>query len=220
MSAILFLAAAAVSNAVVPEPVGLAFSNMQDHQLTECGFTRSMQDSDRSTIERFDPSHGSWELLEIDGRAPNAKELERFSGEQKKRTNRTPPTALEFDDLAIPGSYKLSEDSNLEVVYEFAPAPGAGEDKKVTDALVGKLVVDKNLQSVAYIEVSNTQPFSPAFGVKVQSIYQKIEYLWLDEQEVFVIGEVTVKMSGKAFGMKKVSQDMTVKFGEFNCSRS
>ena len=217
MNAIIFLVAAAASNAVVPEMVGLAFSNMQDHQATQCGFTRSMQDGDLSTIERFDPGHGSWELLEIDGRAPNAKELERFSDDQEKRTNRTLPMVLEFDDLAVPGSYKLLEDSNLEAVYEFAPAPEAGDDKKVTDALVGKLVVDKDLQSVAYFEVSNTQPFSPAFGVKVRSIYQKVEFQWLDEQQVFVIGEVNVKMSGKAFGMKKISQDMTVTFGEFDC---
>ena len=220
MNAILFLVAAAASNAAVPEIVGLAFSNMRDREVTQCGFTRSMQDGDLSTIERFDPSHDSWELLEIDGRAPNAKELERFSDDQKKRANRTSPTALEFDDLAVPGSYKLSEDSNLEAVYEFAPAPEAADDRKITDALVGKLVVDKDLQSVAYFEVSNTQPFSPVFGVKVRSMYQKVEYRWLDEQEVFVIGEVTVKMSGKAFGMKKVSQDVTVTFGEFDCSGS
>jgi hypothetical protein len=220
MNAILLLVAAAASSAVFPEMVGLAFSNMQDRQVTQCGFTRSMQDGDLSTIERFDPSQGSWELREIDGRAPNAKELEKFSDDQGKRANRTLPTVLEFDDLAVPGSYKLLDDSNLEAVYEFAPVPEAGDDKKVTDVLVGKLVVDKDLQSVAYFEVSNTKPFSPAFGVKVRTLYQKIEYQWLAEQEVFVIGEVTVKMSGRAFGMKKVSQDMTVTFGEFDCSRS
>lgn len=218
MNPIIFLVAAAASNAVVPEMVGFAFSNMQDHQATQCGFTRSMQDGELRTVERFNPGQGSWELLEIDGRAPNARELDKFSEDQNKRAGRTLPTVLEFDDLAVPRSYKLLEDSNVAAVYAFAPAPEDGDDKKVTDALVGKLVVDKDLQSVAQFEVSNTQPFSPAFGVKVKSIYQKVEYQWLAEQEVFVIGEVTVQMSGKAFGMKKISQDMTVTFGEFDCS--
>lgn len=218
MNAIIFLVAAAAGNAVVPEMVGLAFANMQDHQATQCGFTRSMQDGDQSTVERFDLDRGSWELLEIDGRAPTARELEKFFDDQNKRASRTLPTLLEFDDLAVPGSYELLKDSDLAAVYEFAPAPEEGDDKQVTDALVGKLVVEKDLQSVAYFEVSNTQPFSPAFGVKVKSIYQKVEYQWLDEQAVFVIGKVTVKMSGKAFGMKKISQDMTVTFGEFDCS--
>lgn len=53
----------------------------------------------------------------------------------------------------------------------------------------------------------------------MRSLYQRVEYQWLDEQEVFVIDEVTVKMSGKAFGMKKIAQDITVTYGEFDCAR-
>jgi len=217
MNATFYLLAAAVSTTAAPEIIGLAFSNMQDHQMTQCSFTRSMQDGDLNTTERFDPGHGTWELLQIDGRSPTAKEVKNYSDDRNDRVNRTLPTALEFDDVADPGSFKLSEESNLEAVYEFTPAADTADDKRITAALTGKLVIDKNLQSVAYVEVSNTQPFSPGFGIKVKSMYQKVEYQWLEQQGVFVIGEVTVKVTGKAFGLKKVSQDMTVTFGEFDC---
>ena len=220
MNALLFLVAAATNSATVPEIVGLAFSNMRNHTAIQCSFTRSMQDGDRSTTERFDPNLGSWELLEIDDRAPNARELEKYSDDQKERADRSLPTALELDDLAVPGSFRLSADSDLNAIFEFAPAPESSEDEEIIAALVGKLNVDKDLLSVAYFEVRNTQPFSPAFGVKVRNMYQKVEYRWLEEQEVFVIGEVTMKVSGRAFGMKKVSQDVTVTFDEFDCSQS
>ncbi len=217
MNALLLLAIAAASAATIPDPIELAFANMRDHQAAQCGFSRMFHDGDTSTIERFDPESGAWALLEIDGHVPDAKALKKYSKDRKKRVSRTLPTNLDFDDLAIAGSYKWVEDSDPMAVYEFTPAAASDDDKAITEALIGKLVVNKDQRSVTYFEISNVEPFSPQVGVKVNSMYQKIVYRWLEDQQVFVIGAVAINMQGKAFGLKKISQDVEVTYADFSC---
>ena len=209
-----------VASTTIPQEfVSLVFANMREHQASGCSFVRSMQDAEKSSVERFDPDDRLWVLLEIDGRIPSEKDLKKYAKEQVEREGRTLPTTLDFDELAASGSYRLVEDTDRVAIYEFTPMADPGEDEKITEALLGKLVVDKSRLEVAYFEIVNTQPFSPAIGITVSSMYQKLEYQWLEDQEVYVIGELTANVSGKAFGLKKISQTMSVRFSEFDCER-
>ena len=217
MKIFLLLAALAGGVATNPEPVESAFSNMQARQADQCSFTRWFRDGDTSTVERFDADLETWALLEIDGRAPSAKALDEYSDDWANRARRNLPTAIDFDDLAAPGSYKRLEASDDQAVYEFAPGAETEDDQKISDALIGRLVINEEEQSVAYFEISNARAFSPAFGVKIKSLNQRVEFRWLENQRVFVMGEVTVKMAGRAFGLKKISQDMVVSFDKFSC---
>ncbi len=219
MKLIIVLALAANAATGIPEPVTRAYANMSPQGEVACSFTRSFRDGETNSLERYDASSGNWSLLQIDGREPDSDDLEDYDENREERAERTFPTSMEFDDLAASDSYKLLRESESVMEYEFAPAPESEEDEKIMDALVGRLTLDTGRQSVVSVEVSNVKPFSPAMGVKVKTMNQKVVYRHLVEHELYVIDEVTIEVAGRAFGLKKIAQDASVKFDNFSCVR-
>ena len=75
--------------------------------------------------------------------------------------------------------------------------------------LEGTLVIDKQGPFVKSLELVNAGPFSPATGVKIKSMRVRMDFT-VDLAGRFALREVSQKVEGRLFGIKRIDQASTV----------
>ena len=80
--------------------------------------------------------------------------------------------------------------------------------------LLGSLVIDKTGLFVKSLELTNTEPFSPAIGVKINKMRVQMKFA-LDQQGRFALRELRQSVDGRLFGIKRLTQASTITYSEF-----
>jgi hypothetical protein len=116
-------------------------------------------------VERYDPSlpdNKRWELLEVDGKAPNSAQRERIQDRRNKKPRKKANKPLEeYFDL---DSAKVLEDGKELVRYEVAVRPEAARLIAVDKLSVG-ISVRKDTKTIERIMAGLTEPMRIAMGV-------------------------------------------------------
>lgn len=171
-------------------------------------------------VERYDPSlpdEKRWELLEVDGKAPNSAQRERIQDKRNKKPRKKANKPLEeYFDL---DSAKVVEDGKEFVRYEVAVRPEAARLIAVDKLSVG-ISVRKDTKTIERIMAGLTEPMRIAMGVaKVTDIDLDLRFDAEDEPPAKgrkKVEEPTTEADGTArVVMSKMGNRAEYTWGEF-----
>lgn len=211
---ILVLLAMPLCMAQIPVEVEEAFDNTAPVARDTWAYTRTEDNGETVTVERFDPrAENRWSLLSIDGAAPNDEQLAAAREKHERRESSDEYLGKnDFSDLAVTTSWELISEDSGSATYQFAPAPD-GESEKFIEALQGELVIDRTSKTVKSFRVYNTKPFKPAAVAKIKKMNTVYEYQEASPG-VILVSRIEVVAKGRVFGLKKIDMQQEIEFSE------
>lgn len=178
-------------------------------------YTLTTTRGDETSVERYDPSRpkgGEWTLLQRNGRAPTANEIERYL---RYKASSTPPTAratFEKGDLDRGTFTVLREDA---ATAEFRGR--FREDLK--EPLLAHLVLDLKLAkqppAVQAFTMRLAGPFSPALGVKMTELEVSMEFAPPTDDRPSLPRESRSRFRGRLFFFKSIEEDLRIVYSDF-----
>ena len=166
-------------------------------------------------MERYDaakPEFDRWSLVEKNGRAPNAQELKDYA-EARSRRSRTGTAPTLVDQLLL-DALETVADSPETATFRCPLRPGESRDKTAI-FLRATIIVHKPTHTVDSIELSNVEPFSPTFGVKISALKTLMTYSRPAGDSPSLPQKVATQVRGTAFLFKSLDGDMTVTFSNY-----
>jgi hypothetical protein len=178
-------------------------------------YTLTTTRGSETSVERFDPSRpkgGEWTLLQRDGRAATAEEIERYL---RYKASSTPPTAratFEKGDLDRGTFTLVREDA---AVAEFRGK--FREDLK--EPLLAHLVLDlkftKQPAAVQAFTLRLAGPFAPALGVKMTELEVSMEFSPPTDGRPSLPRESRSRFRGRLFFFKSIEEDLRIRYSDF-----
>ena len=157
-----------------------------------------------------------WTLLEKDGRAPDADELEDYREKQTRRSRGdTAPDVTKQLDLG--SAEKVSEDEER-VAYRFQLKPGA-EDDSTAAHLRSTFTFHKPTRSVERVVLASVEPFSPMLAVKIREVSTTMEYSLPSDERPSLLRRIVVRVRGRAMLVKSLDEDMEVEYSDYRYTR-
>lgn len=207
--------AGAVLFAAPPRELTVALESFRSDPPRGWSFTQTTAAEGKSTVERYDaakPEFDRWSLVQKDGRAPTAAELQDY-GEARSRRSRT-GTAPRIVDQLVLEAVEVLNDSPDRTVFRCPLRPGESRDKTALH-LRATLVLHKSSQSIESIELGNISTFNPTLGVKITSLKTTMTYSRPEAETPSLPQTVVTHVRGTAFFFKSLDADMTVSFSDF-----
>jgi len=206
------------------ELVEQALQNMESERSLEWAFTETTLTEDKTIVKRFDPQRPSgerWKLLTVNGREPTADEMKRI--ERRNRRDEEQQSERADDDseesavsaMIEPGSLSLIEENDSHAIYKFTPGAESEREKKMLAHVDGHLEVDKAGPTVSSIKLESREPFSPAFGVKINEFMTHMTFAPLEEGGPALLQTVATRVEGRAFMVKKLDEDVKVAYSDW-----
>jgi hypothetical protein len=175
-------------------------------------YTQTTESGNESLEERFDPAlpeSDRWVLIARDGRPPTPEELKVYREGKSRRSGGMPPPRLQ--DQLDPGSAtKVRAEGDL-VWWRFAMKPGAADDSSAAHLDVTFCFHLPTL-TVASVEIASREPYSPMFGIRIAATRTVMTYSLPEAGRPSLLQKVTLRVSGRAFWVKSLDQNMTVTF--------
>lgn len=166
------------------------------------------------SVERFDPSRpkgGEWTLLERDGRAPDADDLERYL---RYKAANTPQTRATFEkgDVDL-GSVVLAREDGDRAEFQAIFRGDVSAPLLAHLALV--LVIDKQAAVVERTELRLRAPFSSGLGMRMQELVVTTHYDPPVGDRPSLPRTTVSKFRGRMFFFVSVEEDLRVEFSDF-----
>jgi hypothetical protein len=214
--AFLFCALATVLvAAAVPPELEVALKNYRGDAPHGWSFTQTTVAEGKSTVEHCDaakPEFDRWTLVQKDGRTPTAQEVKDYAEVRSQRSRSgTAPKITEQFDLA---TLETLADTPERATYRCRLQRGETRDK-TAPFLRATVVVHKPTRTVESIELTNVEPFSPTFGVKIVEMKTRLSYSLPSDDTPSFPQKVTTHVRGTAFLFKSLDADMTVTFSDY-----
>lgn len=168
-----------------------------------------------TSVERYDPSHpkgGDWTLLQRDGRAPTADEIERYL---RYKASSTPPTAratFEKGDLDRSSFVLLHEDADA---AEFRGRFREDLKEPLLAHLLLDLKVSKHSPAVQSFTLRLAGPFSPTLGVKMTELEVTMEFSPPTEGRPSLPRASRSRFRGRLFFVKSIEEDVQIAYSDF-----
>ena len=201
--------------AAVPPELEAALKNFHGDAPRGWSFTQTTKAEGKSTVERSNaarPEFDRWSLVQKDGRAPTAAELNDYGEARSRRSrNGTAPNLADQFDLA---SLEVVSTTAEHATYRFRLRPGESRDRTAA-FLRATVVLHKPTRSIESIELTNTGEFSPAFGVKIAALKTLMTYTLPAGQTPSLPEKVETQVRGRAFLFKSLDAEMTVTFSDY-----
>lgn len=168
-----------------------------------------------TSVERFDPSRpkgGEWTLLERNGRAATADEIERYL---RYKASSTPPTAratFEKGDLDR-ASFELVREDAATAVFRGR----FREDLKepLLAHLVLELQITKADPAVESFTMRLVAPFTPALGVKMHELEVAMEFSPPTGDRPSLPRASRSRFRGRLFFFKSIEEDLRITYSDF-----
>lgn len=178
-------------------------------------FTQTVKTADRSRVETYDPrqpNHLKMTLISENGHAPTDAELNKFREEQTKRGDAIEaPNIIQNLDLE---SANIVGTANGRESWRFRLKPADEDDVSAAHMQV-TLQFHPDSQTIEQIELASFEPFSPAFGVKVELARTRIDYsLPAADGTPSLLQRIAVTVRGRAFLFKSLDSDLTIEYSD------
>jgi hypothetical protein len=178
-------------------------------------FTQTTASTNRSLVERYDPSKpefSRWSLLTKDGRAPTQEETTQYNRmlTQRTRDHSAPNVKNQIrretcEPLGV-------EDGRARFRFQLNPG---GEDDKSAEHMVVIFSLHQASGVIDRVELTSIRPFSPMFAVKIEQARTLITYTLPDQDRPSLLQEIAVSVRGRAMFFKSLDEDMTVTYSDY-----
>jgi len=178
-------------------------------------YTQRTTGAGHSTLERHDgnrPEFARWSLVEQDGRPPSADEAQTYR-EGRSRRSRTGTAPLLVEQLVLETAETLAETPER-TTYRCRLRPGEARDQTAS-FLRATLVVHKASRTIESVELTNTAPFSPTFGVTITEMTTRLAYSLPEENRPSLPQQVSTRVRGRAFWLVSLDEEMTVTYSAY-----
>ena len=212
---LLLVLPSAIAFAAPPPELTAALANFRSEPPRGWSFTQTTSAAGKSTVERHDatkPEFNRWSLLQKDGRAPTAGELQEYA-EARSRRSRAGTAPSIVDQLVLEALETIAETPE-QVTYRCPLRPGESRDKTAV-SLRATIVVHKPTHTIESVELANIEPFSPTFGVTVKALKTLMTYSRPTERLPSLPQKVATHIRGRAFLFKSLDADMTVTYSNY-----
>lgn len=175
-------------------------------------FTQSTSSADKSLVERYDPARPDfhrWALVEKDGRAPTAQELEDYRQQQSRRSGGL--NAPNVKDQIDPASAELVADDGTRATWRFGLVPGGFDDSSAAHMAV-EFTLHRPTQTIERVELASFEPFYPVLGVKIKEARTILHYTLPADDRPTLLLDVTMRVRGRAFWFKSLDSDLTITY--------
>lgn len=178
-------------------------------------FTQTTTGAGHSRVERYDarkPEFNRWTLLQEDGHAPTADELQDYM-EKLSRHSRggTAPRLTDQLDLA---TLEITQETSDQVTCRLRLKPGeAGDD--TARFLTATLILHKPTRTIESFQLAAQSPFAPTWGVRITEMKTTLSYSRPDGARPSLLQETSTHLRGRAFLFKSLDADMTVTFTDY-----
>lgn len=209
------LLAVAATAAELPSYFAAALARFTSDAPRGWAYTLTTTREGDTSVERYDPSRpkgGEWTLLERNGRAATADEIERYL---RYKASSTPPTAratFEKGDL---------DRSTFELVSETATSAvfrgRFREDLKepLLAHLLLELQIAKADPAVQSFTMRLTAPFTPALGVKMHELEVAMEFSPPSDDRPSLPRASRSRFRGRLFFFKSIEEDLRIVYSDF-----
>ncbi len=169
----------------------------------------------QSLVERCDaarPEFDRWSLVRKNGREPTAEERRDYLEARSRRSRAgTAPRLAEQIDPA--GAERAHEDADRTT---FVCRLQRGDRSDRTAAFLrARLTVHRATATIETLELKNTGPFSPTFGVTIEEMTTRLTFsVPVGDTPSLPLG-VESRVRGTAFWFKSLDADMTIRFSDY-----
>ncbi len=178
-------------------------------------FTQTSRSTEFSRVETFDPlrpAHLQWSLLMENDRPPSAGTLESYREQQTRRTGGNTAPNVKEQLIMDTATLRASEDDRE--LWHFQLKPG-GSDDRSAEHMDTVITLHVPTGTIERVELANFEPFSPVFGVKVETARTIIEYSLPTDDRPSLLQNIAVTIRGRAFFIKSLDSDMTVTYSNY-----
>ena len=205
--------------AAVPPALETALASFRTEGARNWSFTQTTKGEGRSRVETYDaakPDFERWTLLQENGRAPTADELQDYREKLSRRSRGgTAPRLADQLDLT---TVETLSDTPERATYRCKLKPGETGDR-TAEHLLATIVLHKPTGTIELFSLAATGPFSPAFGVHIEEMNTTMRYsLPAGDQPSFLL-ESSTRLRGRAFMVKSLDADLTVTFTDHHKPR-
>ena len=148
--------------------------------------------------------------------APSDKALKAYAEDAEAREERNHPASMDLESVIEPGTLKLEAVTDEGREYSFGMRAEDEEDEDFLPYMNAQLWTSPDYR-VTRFAMRNREPVSPATGIRISNFEQEMQFGWLSDLGVPVLQTVKVKVDGRAFFVKKISQDRTIRFSDITC---
>jgi len=187
-------------------------------------------DKDGTQLAAFDPAKPegqTWKLLQKNGKAPSAKELEEFRKERAERDKQRAEELKkgkeksrkkgdqELRDMIAPESLQLISETAERASYRFKMRVDDEDAKAFADAVRGTLVISKAAPHVESLDLASTGEIKAMTGVKIAEFHLTLTFLPPDAYGQALPASVHSVVKGRAMLVKKIDTDATITFSDY-----
>lgn len=200
------------------QSVGLAQSAIELHNsvsLHNWRFDRLRVVDDHDIRERcvgVDFHKAECRLMSVDDAPPDEEALEIYAKNTTQPVEDNLPN-LDPGDFIDVQTLTLTTSVGDSVGFSFNGSADAPEDYDKEGKPIGSMTVNRENGHIEGLLLHNSETFKPATGIKISRFNVDVEFIRVAE-DVFA-RSVRMQVQGKAFGLKKITQDQTISFDNF-----
>lgn len=166
--------------AAVPDYVREALGKFNPEVPAGWAYTlTTVRNDDARTTARFDPAKppaDQWTLLDLNGRAPTAKEAAQYARARTSGGNAAAPQGtFQKGDIDPASITLLAEDADRGEFSCAFRAEATGADKMLGHLRL-RLTVNKRQPHIEKFELELKEPYSPVLGVKMRELLVRMSF--------------------------------------------
>lgn len=198
-----------------PGIVEKAMKNIQDGMDYSYSFKKVTKGKESSRVMTYNPTldeEDQWELVSIDNRKPNRKELKKFYKKMSRISDKDNKNSMEMSADEMYDFSICNEDDN-QIVYQCRM--NDEKNKKMMEKVLCELVINKQDSTMNIIRMNLTEPVSPMISVKLDEFDFEMKFQTMVETGANLIEQTRMKIKGKALIFKKIDENVTEKYYDY-----
>lgn len=199
--------------------VSRAFEAIDGDFHGEWAFTETSMAEGTIRVGHYDPRRPvgqHWTLVSVDDREPTDDEIDAFLDEKAKDGERESGNERGADTRIAPGTLGLIEEQDGYWLFSFMPAGDDDDDKGFMQHVDGTIKIAKDGHFVEYIDLRNSKPIKPAFGVKIITFLTRLTFGPAAPDGPIVPQTVDVHVKGRAYLAVRFDEKESIRYGDYS----
>ena len=199
--------------------VSRAFEAINGDFHNEWAFTETSTADGSTSVGRYDPRRAEgerWTLSSVDDREPTEDEVDAYLDGKTKDAERGSGNERGADTRIAPGTLRLIEEHDGHWLFSFVPAGDKDDDEGFMEHVDGTIKIAKDGHYVEYIDLRNSKPIKPAFGVKIITFLTRLTFGPAAPDGPIVPQTVDVHVKGRAYLAVRFDEKESVRYGDYS----